>query len=466
MAVMMTTIFHLEQHGLIQVALTWNSITSSSTGQYLAVASNGGGYGGPIYLSSNFGSTWAESNAKIVWYNTIASSSNGQYYFAASASGVTIGSNYGSSWVFTSTSNSNGIACSSSGQYVVVGINGNSGGEIFLSSNFGSTWTLSSAPAYGYYFTSSSTSGQYLAATTADYVMMSSNFGSTWTTALVQAGPCVCSGSGQYCATAVSNSGIYLSNDFGSTWTKSSAPTEAFDCITSSSSGQYLAAGIHTGSIYLSSDFGSTWTAATGPPSDVFWHYLAFNSDGSFLAASIFQGGVWTMTQSIGSSSPSTFPTPSPTAEPTTQPIAHPTVTPTAPTYRPTPEPSFVPSFLPTPEPSLRPTTQPTSPTAEPTTRPTVAPVGAPGALQVWYWAFWPLWRWCPQSLSTFGRSFPTIQPLPPLHKPRPPRQIATKVLYHGMQLFPRFRFHLSLELNFDFSPHRTYMKQNDCNHA
>ncbi|NBR25029.1 MAG: hypothetical protein EBU08_14895, partial [Micrococcales bacterium] len=147
-------------------------------------------------------------------------------------------------------------------------------------SNFGSTWTQTSAPALGWNQVAISTSGQYQ-------------------TAVI---------------TNTSIAGIYTSSDFGITWTQnSSAPFRSWTSISLSNSGQYQTAVIDvSGGIYYSTDFGTTWTKTTQTNTDtVVWSFVSLSGTGKFQTAvsnpyiwnSSDYGSSWTQNASAPSNS-------------------------------------------------------------------------------------------------------------------------------------------------------------------
>jgi photosystem II stability/assembly factor-like uncharacterized protein len=93
---------------------------------------------------------------------------------------------------------------------------------------------------------------------------------------------------------AFSRDRLYTSSDYGSIWVKTTAPTEYWYSVASSSSGQYLVAVCNGGPIYTSSNYGSDWTETTAP-SDENWWSVASSSSGQFLVAvAAIQGVIYT----------------------------------------------------------------------------------------------------------------------------------------------------------------------------
>ena len=113
------------------------------------------------------------------------------------------------------------MSVSSSGQYQTAAVNG---GGIYTSSDYGSTWSASTASTTTWQSVSVSSSGQYQTA--------------------------VYFGSG--------SSGIYTSSDYGSTWTASTgAPNNPWQSVSVSSSGQYQTVAAINSTIH---------TSICGPP--------------------------------------------------------------------------------------------------------------------------------------------------------------------------------------------------------
>jgi formylglycine-generating enzyme required for sulfatase activity len=103
------------------------------------------------------------------------------------------------------------------------------------------------------------------------------------------------SSDGTKLAAVVYYGGIYASTDAGVTWTQTSAPiAKDWISIASSSNGTKLAAVNVDGGIYTSTNTGLTWNQ-TGAPSEL-WYAIASSSDGTELAAAALYGGIYTST--------------------------------------------------------------------------------------------------------------------------------------------------------------------------
>jgi hypothetical protein len=163
----------------------------SPTGKYMVIASSTG-----IYYSSNFGQTftnWTDSNTNT--WNNVAISADGSTAVAVRATTpVTIWktTNYGTSWsqIYSNPSSISfgAIACSFDAQYILVALSQGTSGQMYLSSDYGSTF-------------SAFTSGNGLSSSYYFRVAMSAN--------------------GLYMVAACNGGNVYYSIDSGATWSQS-----------------------------------------------------------------------------------------------------------------------------------------------------------------------------------------------------------------------------------------------------
>lgn len=244
---------------------------------------------------------------------------------------IDLGAGNGQGSIFNSNLNFSDVAVSSSGQYINITVNSAAtyftSGVLLGSSDYGSTWsaktTVPIGPEVGnigvrWSATSISANGQYQNATLnaggKGGVFVSSNFGATWTAK--QSFPFKTNGSSNVREISMSLDGqyqtataeyIYTSSDYGATWNLiytdyyKSSPTAASienrywqgGCDVSAN-GQYQVAclnrsnllknGILTedgpGALFTSSDYGESWqkTAFTGR-----WRTVALSADNNFL---------------------------------------------------------------------------------------------------------------------------------------------------------------------------------------
>jgi hypothetical protein len=153
----------------------WRSISVSLTGKYQSACIRGGGAAGQIWRSANYGVTFTAVPGTLVnGWNAISLSGSGQIQSAVIA-GKTYTSGSGSIWrsmdfgvtwlevAGTSRADWWCISLSKTGRYQVAidrDINGNGG--LFMSTNYGRTWSSVTTPAGRWLSASISGSGQYI----------------------------------------------------------------------------------------------------------------------------------------------------------------------------------------------------------------------------------------------------------------------------------------------------------------
>ena len=201
----------------------WYSITSDSTGQYLAACI----FQGTIYTSQDYGNNWIESNgntdpitkAPSAFWSSITSDTTGKYLAACVNNGsIYTSQDYGSNWIESSGNNKapisywSSITSDSTGQYLAACI---SPGTIYTSQDYGSNWIESNGN------TGSTKSPN------AAWKSITSNK------------------TGQFLAACIINGIIYTSQDYGFSWNISYNSPSAWHSITSNDSGDKLAACIY-----------------------------------------------------------------------------------------------------------------------------------------------------------------------------------------------------------------------------
>jgi len=334
---------------------SWKSVALSSSGQYALASATGS-----IWYSSNYGVTWTKNTSASTFSNwlSVALSSSGQYALAGAQNGSIYRSvitssitqtaqlenrfnlskwnplnpaNFTKNLTAQTNSTWTGVALSSSGQYALACAYGvNTNGSIWLSTNYGITWTRSIAANVTYYWTgiAVSSSGQYGLACSSlanlpngnGSIWTSSNYGVTWTrntansintTSDWQA--VALSSSGQYglgCALITGGNGsIWRSINYGVTWTRNTSAQTNLDWqgVALSSSGQYAlacpgrdtftAGVVNSGRIWRSTDYGLTWAQNTSANTSSNWQSVALSSSGQYaLACASSQnsgGSIW-----------------------------------------------------------------------------------------------------------------------------------------------------------------------------
>jgi photosystem II stability/assembly factor-like uncharacterized protein len=248
---------------------SWLSICMSNSGKHLAATASGD----TIYISSDWGATWASKGTAQSWsgQNTnIAMSGDGRYIMAPTQSGYVYRSaDYGQSWSTVNGSGLDagvcGIAMSASGRYVAYATAGMDNG-IYLSSDYGMTYTLC--------------------------LTMANPFGLAM------------SASGQYISAARYGGNIYVSGDYGVTFTQKSSfggSTPYWWSLSMSGSGQ-VQVGCSSGSpspnyIYRSLDYGNTW--AIWNSTNTSWYGVSMTRSGNRAYACARGGSVWRINQEV-----------------------------------------------------------------------------------------------------------------------------------------------------------------------
>ena len=243
---------------------------------------------------------WLQTSPPSMGWCSVATSSSGEYIGAVN-SGPNLGgpgtvyitSNYGSTWSMVTSVPSDSwtsVTLSSTGKYVAIVGGGsilNSGlssSYIYTSSDYGATWTQTGLST-SWISIASSSSGAMIFATSTVGCYLSSNFGQTWSLSSQMVTYYIASSaSGQYLLSSNDNV-LYISSDSGDTWvTWSTGFGNPWKCVTVSSTGQYMYAGMKAGGyIYMSSNFGIDFTATSFP--FMAWQGVTTDSTGQYLAA-------------------------------------------------------------------------------------------------------------------------------------------------------------------------------------
>ena len=180
-----------------------------------------------------------------------------------------------------------------------------SGDGTYVSTNSGSTWSLSLPGVGGTPYVTSSTNGTRLVVVSSIGIFASTNSGASWATNASLSGMAwqgVASSANGAKLVAVANQDsdgnpgpIYVSADSGNTWNPTTAPSNYWAAVASSADGTRLVAAANTdpdgnpGLIYLSSDSGNSWNPASAPGN--LWVAVASSADGTRLVAAASSDG-------------------------------------------------------------------------------------------------------------------------------------------------------------------------------
>lgn len=225
------------------------------------------------------------------WYGGASISYSGQYMIMANwNSSVYLSNNYGQTWTIPSgTGSTTGASISGTGQYMVTG-----GNNVYVSTTYGQNWYIA-LTGQSNYRSGISGSGQYIL-TGGSSVFYSSNYGVSFNsvpTISPYAYPSL-SATGQYMAFP-GNANHNLSTSYGLYWTTfASIGTSISSCI--SANGQYIAFGTSS-SILLSTTYGASFYTTN---SSVNAQQMSISYSGQYIAAANSGTGMIVMSSNYG----------------------------------------------------------------------------------------------------------------------------------------------------------------------
>lgn len=277
-------------------------IAMSKDGQYQTLCR----YGDYLYRSTNWGINWAQvtSAGARNWY-AIAISSSGQYQTAGdgSSSGYIYRStDYGVSFTPLTSAGARywmwGAAMSNTGQYqYIIGNDGLTApftSQIYRSTDYGATWAAVQSTQYKRSIECSS-SGQYvMAGTDGGQVWLSSNYGVTWTQAnLYPSGSTLWSGiaisaTGQnmFAANYAGSQYSYYSTDYGANWTQSSLGAIPLAAATFATESCYISTTTTSTTAIPTVNFSTSAGCANGSSSDGTGAMVTFSGGSGVYQAS------------------------------------------------------------------------------------------------------------------------------------------------------------------------------------
>jgi photosystem II stability/assembly factor-like uncharacterized protein len=244
---------------------TWISSAASGDGSRIYALE----YGGAMYLSTNFGSTWTAIRSGSAAWEGVATSQDGMRVAAVVQNGpLIVSSDGGSTWRNATLPDGQAnhwwrwIASSSDGQVLVAVAHT---GDIFRSTNGGTAWQRvtvnvgGAAVTENWYRVKTSSDGQTIA-------VVANAFG------------------------GASGTGIYVSHDGGLSWTRGISLVADYTFLAMSADGRRIAAtvsdtGATQGRVLLSLDGGATFSRVTIAGGDTDWRAIAMSSAGDRVAA-------------------------------------------------------------------------------------------------------------------------------------------------------------------------------------
>ncbi len=290
----------------------WQCIASSADGKKLIA----GTLSGFIYVSQDSGATWHQTSApNDSWWSSVASSADGTKLLAINAfAGVFISTNSGVAWAPQNLPTNNmfwgASAISADGKVLAATVLNQTNFQIaalFLSTNSGTTWASNHMSNVG--GVAMSADGTKIFATAPLNFWRSTDSGTTWMQ--MTNAPTIYEfvSPSEYIASSADGSKlvmcvpnyytyvpgyIYVSTNSGDTWKATSAPTNNWNSVASSTDGRILLAIANFDQldrVYVSTDSGGTWTTNNSPL--LGWNGVATSADGGdiFAAASTADTG-------------------------------------------------------------------------------------------------------------------------------------------------------------------------------
>jgi hypothetical protein len=277
----------------------WLEMNSSSNGQSLI----GGANEGDVYTSTDGGGSWKKHDLGIGRWWGASISNDGRRMIASSNVGVYISYNGGDTWdkVNLPEGNWTRVTSSADGTRLAV-VDYNVNGYLYTSNDSGMTWTQrinSGDPSTQWQSLASSADGKVILAGTnlVGKMYISRDYGSTWS--VVNA-----LGNGDWHDADVSADGtkmitgeasgiLYTSNDSGMTWTQgNTGGVLGWRGVTLSDDGKVMAAGQRAGYIYTSIDSGATWVKRADSSTGT-WYAVASTADGSNIILGKYTGATF-----------------------------------------------------------------------------------------------------------------------------------------------------------------------------
>lgn len=219
---------------------------------------------GTSRISNDYGNTWFDAPPQLNSIYSCAVSLDGQYILAVSSSmALFVSSDYGHT--FQSINPPTvlySVAMSATGRVMLAG------GEfgVYISSDFGSSWTSVKTNAHAAVSVSEDGSILYAVQSTVNILYSSTDNGVNWNAMYTATGACSslrCSATGKYVLMVV-GSRLLMSTDFGDSFSIVGTSTSVYSCALSSN-GMYMISGSLSGGVFeTSTDYGQTWSTYSG----------------------------------------------------------------------------------------------------------------------------------------------------------------------------------------------------------
>lgn len=231
-----------------------------------------------------FGNNWTNSGVpaqlKPAGFLGVGVSGLGQYQVAPiyNLTGIYVSNNYGVTWTLNSSvvDGYSNVHVSYSGKYMIVPT---FTANLYKSTNFGASFTLEvgSSRTRFYFFSKDEVYHGYISNT---YVLnISNNSGTSFTTSLSSIVRGCFSQNGQY-QLAISATNIYVSSNYGVAYASIVSGLTGLNEVAMSSDGKYMFA-LSSTVLKYSSDFGATWNDSTGVTGG---NYLQCDDTGKYIS--------------------------------------------------------------------------------------------------------------------------------------------------------------------------------------
>jgi photosystem II stability/assembly factor-like uncharacterized protein len=303
-----TTVFGDDWTVIYAVNKNWLAIAMSSSGEYQTAIEEDG----RIYVSNDYGVTWTvEYNIGVASSNCVSISQTGQYQTASNGTNIFISIDFGQSWskVFNMGTSNIFLCISLTGQYQTLV---SCGDTVYRSTNYGITWSalsdinldiynsIAGFPTAGL---AMSYNGQYQTIVS-ENIYLSSDYGRTWTDSSTPNGlddrnweGIAMSSTGRYQTAIESGGEIYISADFGNTWRFINTPIvtdKQWQAVEMTSTGQYQVVIEKQGTVYISVDYGASWRESKSTlVKSRNWQALTLSANGLYISAVEYGGYIY-----------------------------------------------------------------------------------------------------------------------------------------------------------------------------
>jgi photosystem II stability/assembly factor-like uncharacterized protein len=277
----------------------WRDIAMTPDGKIqFAIVSSGN-----FYKSINYGENWTEINTSTFsstlstgsnWSCTSISNDGSTIIVCNTGNAIIKSSDIGTTWTrLTSPTlpSIGGIAMSSDGKYMSVHAGLTNSNQIYVSNNYGVSWSAKYTNATFLYRNVAMTSdGKTQMILSRNNVLYSYNYGNTWDIYYNKYSFCSLSASkDKYVVGVVKSGDICVSNDYGDTWIpRNKLNTWTRCCL--SNDGKYMYASALGSDIYISSDYGVTWLQKENIR---LWNDIDCSQDGKYVSAVASEGHIY-----------------------------------------------------------------------------------------------------------------------------------------------------------------------------